>query len=96
MEYTVRFLPSDKVVTVPAGATLLAAARLAELPVASACGEQQLCALCGLEIVEGLASLPPEPDSEAHIKELNRVDSTLRLSCQLEVVADLVVTAQYW
>lgn len=96
MEFTVRFLPSEREVRVPAGTTLLEAARLAALPVASACGEHQLCSLCGLKIVEGIEGLAPERDSEAHIKRLNRIDRELRLSCQLEVSADLVVTAQYW
>lgn len=81
---------------VEAGTTLLEAARMAELPVASACGENQLCALCGLEILEGVDTIAPEPDSEAHIKQLNRIDPELRLSCKLEVVGNLVVTAQYW
>lgn len=96
MEYTVRFLPSDKIVRVPPGTDLLTAARQAGLPVASACGANQLCALCGLEIVEGIETLPPEPDEEAHIKQLNRIDENLRLSCQLEIVGDLVVRANYW
>ena len=69
---------------------------MAELPVASACGENHLCGLCGLEILEGLESIGPEPDSEAHIKQLNRIDTELRLSCKLEVTGDLVVTAHYW
>ena len=96
MEFTVRFLPSGNIVRVPAGTTLLNAARQAGWPVMSACGENQLCALCGLEIVEGIEALPPEPDEEAHIKELNRVDEKLRLSCQLEIVGDLVVRTEYW
>lgn len=96
MEYTVHFLPSGKSTRVPAGSTLLAAARQAGLPVATACGENQLCALCGLEIVEGGETLPPEPDEEAHIKELNRVNEKLRLSCHLEIVGDLEVRAEYW
>ncbi len=96
MECTVRFLPSGRVVRVAAGTTLLDAARQAGLSVASGCGEHRLCALCGLEIVEGIETLPPEPDEEAHIKQLNRIDAKLRLSCQLEVVGDLVVSAQYW
>lgn len=91
-----KFMPSGREVRVEAGTTLLAAARKAELPIASACGENQLCSLCGLEILKGAGTLAPEPDSEAHIKELNRVDSELRLSCKLEVAGDLVVTAQYW
>lgn len=96
MECTVRFLPSGRVVRVAAGTTLLDAARRAGLPVASGCGEHRLCALCGLEIIEGIETLPPEPDEEAQIKQLNRIDPKLRLSCQLEVVGDLVVSAQYW
>lgn len=89
-------MPSGRVVRVAAGTTLLDAARQAGLSVASGCGEHRLCALCGLEIVEGIESLPPEPDEEAHIKQLNRIDAKLRLSCQLEVMGDLVVSAQYW
>lgn len=89
-------MPSGRVVRVAAGTTLLDAARQAGLSVASGCGEHRLCALCGLEIVEGIESLPPEPDEEAHIKQRNRIDAKLRLSCQLEVVGDLVVSAQYW
>jgi len=96
VEFTVRFLPSGEIARVPAGTTLLNAARQAGLPVASACGEHQLCALCGLEIVEGSENLPPEPDEEAHIKQLNRIDERLRLSCHLEVVSDMVVRADYW
>jgi ferredoxin len=96
MECTIRFLPSGKIARVPAGTTLLNAARQAVLPVASACGEHQLCALCGLEIIEGAETLSPEPDEEAHIKELNRIDEKLRLSCQLEITGNLVVRAQYW
>jgi adenylate cyclase len=96
VEFTVRFLPSGRVARVPAGTTLLRAAREVGLPVASGCGENHLCALCGLEIVEGSETLPPESDEELEIKQLNRVDAKLRLSCHLEVVGDLVVSAQYW
>ncbi len=96
MEFTVRFLPSGRIARVPAGTDLLEAARQAGLPVASGCGKHHSCALCGLEIIEGSEALPPEPKEEAHIKQLNRIDAKLRLSCRLEVVGDLVVAADYW
>ena len=96
MEFTVRFLPSGRVVKVRAGTTLLHAAQQAGLPVASGCGENHLCALCGLEIVEGIETLRPELDEEVKIKRLNRIAAGLRLSCHLEVEGDLVVTAHYW
>lgn len=96
VECTVRFLPSGREVRVTSGTTLLQAAREAGLPVASACGEHRLCALCGLEIIQGERTLACETDEEARIKKLNRVEGKLRLSCQLEVVENLVVTARYW
>ncbi len=89
-------MPSGREVRVPAGTTLLEATRLAELPVATACAANQLCALCGLEVLEGAAGLAAETEDEAHLKKVNRVDAELRLSCQLEVTADIVVRAQYW
>ena len=89
-------MPSGREVRVARGTTLLEATREAGLPIATACGAHQLCALCGLEILEGEEALPAETDEEAHIKELNRVDAELRLSCQLEVTADFVVRARYW
>lgn len=96
VECTVRFEPSGREVRVPAGTSLLQAARMAELPIATACGEHGLCARCGLEILQGAESLSPEPADEQETKTLNRIDPKLRLSCHLEVVADLVVTAPYW
>jgi len=89
-------MPSGREVRVAAGTTLLEAVREAGLPIATACGAGQLCARCGLEILEGGEALAGETDREAHIKQLNRVDAELRLSCQLEVRADLVVRARYW
>lgn len=80
----------------PKGTSLLAAAGRLGLPVASACGEEGLCARCGLRIVEGGESLPPASDEERDAKARNRVDPELRLSCQLALDRDLVVTAPYW
>ena len=52
MECCVRFLPSEREIRVPAGTSLLEAARRAGLPVASACGADGICARCGLDILE--------------------------------------------
>ena len=96
MEYTIRFLPSEREVRVAAGTTLLEAARQAELPVASACGADGICGRCGLQILEGEETLPPESEREQKIKAANRIDPTLRLACRIKLASDLVVTAPYW
>ena len=96
MECTVRFLPSEREIRVPAGTTLLEAARRAGLPVASACGADGICARCGLDILEGGERLPCPSEREARIKSANRIDDSLRLACRIQLDCDLVVTAPYW
>jgi uncharacterized 2Fe-2S/4Fe-4S cluster protein (DUF4445 family) len=96
MDVRIRFEPSRKSVRVPAGTSLLEAARRAELPVASACGADGVCGRCGLEILRGARSIASETESERHIKARNRVDAHLRLACRVSVSADLTVTAPYW
>lgn len=93
-EVRIRFQPSGTVASVPAGTTLLEAARGAGLPVASACGADGICARCGMHVLEG--EVPPENDAERTLKQRNRIDAELRLSCRIRVHSDLVVTATYW
>jgi len=93
-EFRVRFLPSGREASVAAGTTLLEAARGAGLPVASACGADGICARCGMEILEGDPG--PETDAERSLKDRNRIDAELRLSCRIAVESDLVATARYW
>ncbi len=96
MEYRVRFEPSGREIVVPAGTSLLTAARLADLPVASSCGADGVCARCGLEILEAVESVAGETNRERDIKQRNRIDPRLRLSCRVLVETDLTVTAPYW
>ena len=91
-----RFRPSGRSVSVLPGTTLLEAARRAELPVASACGADGLCGRCGMRILSGGESLPPEDDREARVKRMNRVDPTERLACRVAQTRDVEVTARYW
>ncbi len=96
MEVVVQFEPQGRRVQVPAGTTLLEAARRAELPVASACGESGACGRCGLLILAGAEALTDPTWREIDTKARNRIDPGLRLACLSEVQGDLVVTARYW
>ncbi len=89
-------MPSEREIRVPAGTSLLEAARRAVLPVASACGAGGICARCGLDILEGAEGPPAESERETDIKSANRVDEDLRLACRIRLECDLVVTARYW
>jgi len=83
-------------VALPEGETLLQAAQLAGLPIASACNGASLCARCGLEILQGENHLPPESEEEARTKARNRIEPGLRLACQATPTGSVEATARYW
>jgi ferredoxin len=96
VQLSIRFLPARRTVSVPAGTSLLEAARQAGLPVAQSCTAQGVCARCGMQIVEGAEALAAESSEETRAKDRNRIDPALRLSCRLVPDHDLTVTAPYW
>jgi 2Fe-2S ferredoxin len=92
----VRCTPSGREVEVEAGTSLLAAARLAGLPVGSSCDGDGVCGKCGLRVVEGADALSPETPEETKAKAANRVDVGERLACLALVLGDVAITARYW
>jgi ferredoxin len=90
----VRLEPGGKTVEVPRGSLLIDVIRSAGLPIARACGDDLICALCGVRILEGEVSR--EKAVERETKARNRIAPELRLACALRVRDDLVITADYW
>lgn len=78
----------------PAGTLLADAVREAGLPIASPCGDDLICAKCGVRIVAG--KVGRESPVERETKARNRVPREQRLACAIRVRADLVVHADYW
>ena len=95
-QYEIVFLPSNQRARVESGTSLLEAARSVGLPVASACGADGICGRCGMQILEGAETLPAETEGEHSIKQRNRVEANLRLSCRIRIEGDLTGTATYW
>jgi ferredoxin len=91
---TVRFLPRGVALEVARGTRLIDAVRAAGLPIARACGDDLVCAKCGVRILAGRVSR--EAPVERRAKARNRVAPELRLACALRVNADLEITADYW
>ena len=91
---TVRFLPKELEREVAKGTRLIDAVREAGLPIARACGDDLVCAKCGVRILAG--KVAREAPVERRAKERNRVAPELRLACALRVQRDLVVAADYW
>jgi ferredoxin len=91
---TVRFLPKGVELDVRKGTRLIDAVREAGLPIARACGDELVCAKCGVRIVSGRVAR--EAPIERRAKQRNRVAPELRLACALRVQGNLVLTAEYW
>ena len=75
---------------------LYAAARRADLPVGKACQLEGICGRCGLRVLHNPQNLSAETDAEVRVKDANRVDPALRLSCVARVRGPVTVTADYW
>ena len=88
----VTFLPSGLSVAIDAGGTLLEAARLAGLPLASSCRGAGVCDGCRVRVVEGGDRLSTPTKRE----QLARLAPDERLACQARVAGAVVVTAAYW
>jgi adenylate cyclase len=87
----VRFLPDEIVVDAVPGETLLAAARRAGVPLASACGGEAGCTTCRVIVVEGAEGLTPPPPDEASVLAPLGTDAALRLGCRARVQGPVVV-----
>ena len=89
-----RFQPAGIELEVAKGTRLIDAVREAGLPIARACGDDLVCAKCGVRILAG--KVAREAAVERRAKARNRVDPALRLACALRVTGDLELSADYW
>jgi ferredoxin len=91
---TVTFRPEGLRLSVPRGTRLVDAIRRVGLPVATACGDELVCAKCGVRILTG--KVKRESAREREVKQRNRIPPELRLACTIRIQTDLEVTADYW
>lgn len=88
----VRFIKENLVVEVPAGTTILEAARLAGAPEGDRCGGVCACSTCHVYVVEGFDSTSEVEDEEFDILDKAfDVRMTSRLGCQAKVTGDIAV-----
>ncbi|MGZ3772894.1 MAG: 2Fe-2S iron-sulfur cluster-binding protein [Pseudobdellovibrionaceae bacterium] len=83
-------------INVPAGANLMNALLDENIPVASSCNGDGICAKCKIEILNGAENLSQENETEIFLKEKFNLPKTIRISCQTEIIGDITVDASYW
>ena len=84
--------PNGRVVTVPAGFTVLEASRFAGIPHASVCGGRGRCSTCRVRVDLGAEFLRPATADERRVLKRVAAPPTVRLACQLRPTHDLAVT----
>lgn len=92
---TVRILPADIGLAVPAGQPIMRTAQASGLRWPNACNGQAQCGLCAVEVVEGdLGGSPPgvrEAQMLGRLAHRPRHGGIMRLACQLAPTAPLTV-----
>ncbi len=91
---SVRFVPSGRTLEVERGTLVVDAVRAAGLPIARACGDDLICARCGVRVLAG--TVARESAAERESKRRNRIAPELRLACAIRVRGDLELSADYW
>lgn len=92
-----RFVPLGRATRVPAGTTVLAAARQAGVPLARACDAAGLCGRCAVHVLAAApGALSAESEAERSVKRRQRVAPELRLACRAVLLADVDLTTRYW
>lgn len=81
---------------VPSGSNLMEVLLNADIPVASSCHGDGVCAKCKIIIVEGSENLSKPNDLEEFLKERHNIPAGVRLSCQVQVHGDIKIDTTYW
>lgn len=76
---------------------LMQALQQNNVPVASSCGGEAVCAKCVVKVIAGEFSLSSKKKQETECLAQHAVyDSNARLSCQCMVMGDVKIDTDYW
>lgn len=93
---TITFTKHKKNIIVDVGANLMEVIMSQNIPIASSCGGDGVCAKCKVEITSGSQNLSKETERELFLKDINGISSNNRISCQTQVFGDVTIDTPYW
>ena len=89
--HTVRLMPEDESVDVPAGTGLKEALGQLGVTVTAPCGAEGSCGKCRVTLPEGDAGLSPVSSNERTLLSPDQLAAGERLSCQARIQGDVTV-----
>lgn len=81
---------------IPEGSNLMKVLLDANIPVASSCHGDGVCAHCRLTITSGASHLSKANDTERFLIDKFELRINQRISCQVCVFGDIEIDASYW
>ena len=82
--------------TAQAGEELMEALLRHDIPVASSCHGDGICAKCRVTINQGQENLSPPNDTEIFLKDKFKLTPQQRISCQTHVHGPIEIDTTYW
>lgn len=92
----IRFAKNLKEIPVASGANLMQELLRAGLPVASSCHGDGICGKCRVRVLSGAENLSKIASLEQLVRDRLRVPREFRISCQTQVLGDIVIDTTYW
>ena len=84
-------IPDGRILTAPAGQTILETLRTAGVPHAAVCGGRGRCTTCRVHVGEAAKELPPPGDVEKRALQRVHAEPEVRLACQCRPRHDLSI-----
>lgn len=75
---------------------LMATLRKNQVPVASSCQGDGICGKCRIQVISGSQNLSSPNEREKILAERENLKGYERISCQTEVIGDVMIDAPYW
>jgi 2Fe-2S ferredoxin len=92
----IEFIKNRPPLVVEKGANLMKALLESGIPVASSCHGQGVCSKCRIQIIAGGEHLSSETEFERTLRQRLHIKPEFRISCQTQVLGDIVIDASYW
>lgn len=96
MGIQIKFSKGRPTLDVPEGSNLMKVLLENQIPVASSCKGEGVCAKCRLQIIDGRENLSAKNETELHLAEVHELKMNERISCQTIVNGPITVDATYW
>jgi ferredoxin, 2Fe-2S len=93
---TIRFVKNIPEITVESGAVLMDVLLRANLPVASSCHGDGICGKCRVRVFAGAENLSQIGPLEELVRDRLKVPAEYRISCQTQVLGDILIDTGYW